>query len=279
MKIHKIIISLALTVLSSTTIAEVKIDITHSNGKVCTITTDDPNGVQLIQSGPNAGHLGSTTGGATPFSGDCIAVAPPPPPPPPGDCSASPPAMPSRVFNLTVTYPISGPDFTRYTNMRDYMDMIGVIPPPTGSGYPTFAPFPGNGRNSTLIFSMQTNYYIALKFTVPTDFPSTSIFELQFVQTGFLPQNTVSSMSISECEGDFKASLPAVCKTQWDGNDGGVVQFAAPDYDDPWNTVCKLTRGKTYYLNFVGATLTSPSTPTCQTGSCNIGISAKGYGP
>lgn len=253
--------------------ADIKIDVVHSSGtKTCSITTNDPNGLTLSPTG----KLVTTSTLANPFSGDCLSVAPPPPPTP-GDCSASPPAMPSRVFNLTVKYPRSGGAYYRYTNMRDYNDLIGVVIPSSGDGPPTFKPFPGNGNNNSIFFSMQTNAYIALKFTVPNDLSSTELFEFQFVQTGFLPQNTLSSMSISECEGDFKQSLSASCKAQWDGNDGGAIQLAASDYNDPWNIVCKLTRGKTYYLNFVGATLANPSAPVCQTGTCNLGIATKDY--
>jgi len=255
--------------------ADIKIDVVHSSGtKTCSITTNDPNGLTLSP----AGKLVTTSTLANPFSGDCLAVAPPPPPPPPGDCSASPPAMPSRVFSLSVKYPRSGGAYYRTTNMRDYNDMLGVVIPPSGDGPPTFKAFPGNGLNQSIFFSMQTNYYIALKFTVPNDFSSTKVFAIQFVQTGFMPQNTLSSMSVSECEGDFKQSLPASCTAQWDGNDGGLITMVGDDYPDPYGTLCKLTRGKTYYLNFVGATLANPSTPVCQTGTCNLGIAAKDYG-
>jgi hypothetical protein len=361
--------------------AETRIDVVYAGGtKTCTVTSDDANGVTLIETGANAGHLTTTSSSANPFSGDCGSVVTPPgsaivitgpsatgsfvinspfnvsfsttgspdyctgegsstnvtgwsssagvhicdgaacasvsktvtptaigtatfvakcyrttaplPPAspvtslplnvdvldvPPTACQGVPTIFPARMNTSTVSYKRAGGDYTRNGDLRSYLDIVGTIPPATGNGTATFAPFPGNGNNNQITWQLTASNYVAMAFTVPATFPASAVFELQFVQTAFLPQNAIASMTLSECPGDFRtgSEIVSTCKAQWDGNDGGLIAMVADNSPEPASTTCRVTRGKTYYLNFVGGTLGAPATTTCASGSCSVGIVAK----
>ncbi|MEO8670304.1 MAG: hypothetical protein ABI411_03250 [Tahibacter sp.] len=191
------------------------------------------------------------------------------------DCSARPPQTVTRVQSNLVTYPRGGGPYYRTGDMRFYLDIFGVVPPPTGQGAPTFAAFPGNSSNQSAIWRLIPSTYAAMEFTVPLTFAASTAYQVQFFQTGFLPENEVASMSISECPGDFRAEIDGACKTQWDGNDGGLILFVAEDSPLPASQTCHLTRGKTYYFNFVGASIATPATPSCQGPYCSMGVTTR----
>ncbi|MEO8670302.1 MAG: hypothetical protein ABI411_03240 [Tahibacter sp.] len=193
----------------------------------------------------------------------------------PADCGARPPQSTTRMQQNSIDYARNGGGYTRNGDMRDYLDIFGVVPPITGQGAPTFAPFPGNGVNLLARWDLPPGAYAALEFSVPQTLAASTAYEVQFVQTTFLPQNAVASMTVSECPGDFRPDIPIACKAEWDGNDGGLFTIVADDSPLPVAQTCRVTRGKTYFFNIVGAHLATPGTPTCTAASCSMGLVAK----
>lgn len=106
--------------------------------------------------------------------------------------------------------------------------------------------FPQVG-NRSVSFTIGPGQYAALPFLVPTTMSAVSAgsfgaFDTNYLGTPPFPKHI--NYSISLTPGDFNPS--SVCKASWTGQDGEYLVWAAPEVPD---AVCKLQRGKTYYLN------------------------------
>lgn len=179
-----------------------------------------------------------------------------------GGVTCPSPVTGTRQPSSSVRYYISGGgssfngDFTNYNNVFAY-----------NGGNPI--PFPG-GSNVTLSYTAQANQYVAMAFTVPSNLSTTATGNWGFHATG--ASGGTASMSLSLCPGDFSASLPASCKGQWNGSENTAIIWESPEVTDPYNQGCRLTRGKTYYLNVIQGTLADPATTTCTGASCGLGL-------
>lgn len=108
------------------------------------------------------------------------------------------------------------------------------------------------------------NSYIAVAFTVPSTF--TGYGDLKETTTG---SSGPVSMTISECPGHFNSTvkpLPAKCQVNLTAEGGAKLAWHT---DPAVTTKCTLTPGKTYYLNVITANLSTPTTSTCGSNTCN----------
>jgi len=75
--------------------------------------------------------------------------------------------------------------------------------------------FPQLG-NRSISFQLSGNQYVALPFTVPANLGTNTAGEWGAFDTNYIggawPTNNGISYSLSQCPGDFSASLPAACK-------------------------------------------------------------------
>ena len=182
--------------------------------------------------------------------------------PPGGGITCPTPVTGSRQTSSSVRYYISGGgntfngDFTNYNQVFAY-----------NNGNPIA--FPG-GSNVTLSYTAQAGQYVAMAFTVPANLSTTASGNWGFHATG--ASGGPATISLSQCPGDFSATLPAGCKGQWNGSENTAVIWESPEVSDPFNQGCRLARGKTYYLNVIQGTLADPATTTCTGTSCGLGL-------
>jgi hypothetical protein len=183
-----------------------------------------------------------------------------------GSCVGHSPVLGTRQPLLQVHW--SAIKSTSVTKFDEFFDDV--------PGAPASA-FPQTG-NRSVTFAQISGQYVALPFTVPANLPTSMAARAGAFDTNYLPNftpgfpaNNGISYSVSQCAGDF--NVPAACKKQWSGQDGDYLTFGAPEISDPTETICKLERGKTYYLNLITTTLDALATPKCAGSSCAVSMS------
>jgi len=137
--------------------------------------------------------------------------------------------------------------------------------------------FPWLG-NRAVSMMVNANQYLALPFTIPSNLSTSMAGRFGFFDTNYLgappfPGSNGVAYSVSACPGDFSSTLPAACKAQWSGQDGGFITFVAPEIPDPTHALCKVERGKTYYLNIITSTLDAPTASKCSGSACTASMS------
>lgn len=151
----------------------------------------------------------------------------------------------------TTTSTRNGVDVTRWDQVWGYDNTVGT---------PSAWPAVNNILQSPRITK---NYYLAVAFSVPSTFSGYG--DLKETTTG---SSGAVSMTISECPGHFNSNvlaLPAKCQVNLTAEGGAKLAWTT---DTSVTTKCALTPGKTYYLNVITASLSTPTTSTCTTSSC-----------
>ncbi len=134
--------------------------------------------------------------------------------------------------------------------------------------------FPGTADLNQRIM-IARNKYIALKFTVPANFPLQTIGQYRFEETQ--PQTTRMSWTISKTCGDFSTSPIAPLTTSCIMNNGPVNSTLAWGYVQGASSRCPLEPGQTYFLNIIHAPLSNPASTYCA-GTCGNTIQNQGSG-
>lgn len=134
--------------------------------------------------------------------------------------------------------------------------------------------FPGTADLNQRIM-IARNKYVALKFTVPANFPLQTIGQYRFEETQ--PQTTRMSWTISKTCGDFSMSPVAPLTTSCIMNNGPVNSTLAWGYVQGASARCPLEPGQTYFLNIIHAPLSNPASTYCS-GTCGNTIQNQGSG-
>lgn len=204
--------------------------------------------------------------------------------PPPLDCSTRPPPAgwtrltSGRIQNYgPMLYLFDIADSTKYANMFGFNDRLAPIGggstnapynepegPPTPVIHPVFPAKPAT--NAVYGYGPQKMYY-ALELAVPT-FPdasgATSI--VSYFTGSSSNYGTVSTLSISECPGDFDPALGPCLMDKFFGE--GVEFFfesGSPPGSGPAGNpdICHLKPGKTYYFNMAAGSKGDWSKSSC----------------
>jgi len=181
-------------------------------------------------------------------------------------CTGVTPVFPTRANTVGVKYGNRAGIFVQSSHDQVFND----DPSTSVEGFPQLG-------NRSVSFQLSGGQYLALPFTVPANMTTSAAGQWGAFDTNYIggawPTNNGISYSISQCPGDFSAALSSACKKQWTGQDGDYLVYAAPEVSDPTGSLCKLTRGKTYYLNVITGTLANPTTPQCTSGQCAVSMS------
>jgi hypothetical protein len=193
-------------------------------------------------------------------------VTTPPPTTPPTTSTCPTPVFATRQQTLGVKFGVKPSIYNLQSADQVFnADPLGLV-----------AAFPWAG-NRAVSMMVNASQYVALPFTVPSNISASMAGRFGFFDTNYIgspafPPGNGVSYSVSQCPGDFSTALPAACKAQWNGQDGGYITVVAPEIADPTNALCKLQRGKTYYLNIIDAGLTAPITNKCTGSACTASI-------
>lgn len=170
------------------------------------------------------GSAGTTAGGAAGAGGGGAGSGP-------ADCTGTLPAgdrqLQGSVFMTNQTRPI---DMTQFINIGE-----SSAPGAALNGYP------GRTGNTWVPF-IQRDKFVAFAFQADLargESQSFNIAETTVVTPAFF------SVSISECPGDFRPSLPPNCRVS--GGFGTIISARHPTENYPG--VCMLRPGRTYYFN------------------------------
>jgi hypothetical protein len=124
--------------------------------------------------------------------------------------------------------------------------------------------FPGTANINQRIM-MQTDQYVALKFTVPSNLPSQTWGQFRFEETQ--PGTLRMSYTISKTCGDFSATAVAPLTAKCIVDNGPVNSALAWGYWPGSTQLCQLTPGESYYLNIIQAPLSNLPNSYCS-GTC-----------
>lgn len=176
--------------------------------------------------------------------------------PPPG-CIA--PAGLTRLTSGTVKY---NDGATRTADLTLFESVFGHDPNSS-----TLRTFPGT-MNLTQRILMPKNGYVALKFTVPSNFTSATQGGYRNEETNQPDRPSLVSMTISQACGDFNTTPTAPMTAKCILNRGAMSNALA------WGATgltsrCELQAGQTYYLNILYAPLDTPTTSACSLATCS----------
>ncbi len=180
-------------------------------------------------------------------------------PPDSGACSGIVPSGITRQTSTSIgtVAPVTsrvGVDATHFESAFGY--------DPTNPSAP-LSLWPGT-LNTVYGIRVNRNQYIALQFTVPSDFSPSRYGDYYRQQT---QTQAPSSWTISTCPGDFRtSSLPNGCYANLSSKGGFFWQTGTTP------GICALVPGQTYYLNIITASLSSLTTSSCPgtSSSCNV---------
>ena len=187
-----------------------------------------------------------------------------PPTTTPGNCAA--PVFQTRQASANVKFGTKAGTYALSTADA----VFNVMPTVAATAFPWI----GNRAVSMIV---NANQYLALPFTVPANLPANYAGRFGSFDTNYLgapPFSGAVAYSVSPCAGDFSSAVPPACKRQWNGADGEYLTFVAPEIGDAGGQLCKLERGKTYYLNIITSPLATPTTNKCANGgNCTVSMS------
>jgi len=198
--------------------------------------------------------------------GNLPPVVTPPPSTPPAPSTCPTPVFATRQQTIGVKFGVKPSIY----NLQSADQVFNADPVLSAVAFPW-------GGNRAVSMMVNASQYVALPFTVPSNLGTSMAGRFGFFDTNYIgappfPGGNGVSYSVSQCPGDFSSALPAGCKAQWSGQDGGYITIVAPEIADPTNALCKLQRGKTYYLNIIDAGLDSPTTNKCSGSACTASI-------
>ncbi|HSX58679.1 MAG TPA: hypothetical protein VLF18_00635 [Tahibacter sp.] len=125
-------------------------------------------------------------------------------------------------------------------------------------------PFPGTANINQRIM-IQRNQYVALKFTVPSNFPPGMAGQFRFEETQ--PQTLRMSYTISKTCGDFSQVAQAPLTVKCIVDNGQVNSVLLWAYQPSATNACQLVPGETYYMNIIQAPLSTLTNSGCS-GTC-----------
>lgn len=117
--------------------------------------------------------------------------------------------------------------------------------------------------------TINSNQFVALKFTVPANFAINTGGYMGVAETNTQSPVTISYSTVC---GDFSVPNPISVKCQID-NGGTGSQMLWGYYatgSGAYNGSCHLTPGQTYYMNIMTAPLGNPTQSSCGAASCNV---------
>lgn len=199
-------------------------------------------------------------------------------PPTPGSCTG--PAGTTRQTTVTLAAMASTPKYPNVPNVDTWADIFGQ------GWVPGVQPlhWPGYSGAGVKLY-VKNNHFIALKFTVPQGYPTSS------AATGWAPygefesnssavtQGMTWAMTISEECGDFNDDVAPASR------EACYAEFTRPQnphilwmvgQGGSYPGACFLTPGTTYYLNIMPASLSNPSNGLCTQGTCRVNLQNSG---
>ena len=190
-------------------------------------------------------------------------------------CDTSPPVLGSGKQQLSATVWYSTSIHTSYPDQNGshpftYDEVFNEAPGTTVEAFPQVG-------NRAVSFALESGKYVALRFKTPSNLGASvggnwGAFSTNYIFQGPpFPSSNGVSYAVSQCPGSF--DVASACKGQWNGTEGSYIAFAAPEASDPYHLLCKLERGKDYYLNIITAPLASPQVSACGGSSCAVSIS------
>ena len=120
-------------------------------------------------------------------------------------------------------------------------------------------------RNLAQRIQINRNQYIALQFTVPSDFGTGKYGHYQLSEDNIGGQQGLMSVTLSPNCGDFSTQNPIStrCLINLGGEQVSMTWGSYAPTDPNYSQLCHLTPGQTYYLNVVYGSLSAPAPTTC----------------
>lgn len=166
-------------------------------------------------------------------------------------------------------------------NVENWLDVFGF----TWQTIPTeHYGWPGVAASGTKLY-INKNQYVALKFTVPSNYtitnPITADPRGTFKTNASAVTNGVNwAVSISPDCGDFVR--PAYgqprnkCYAEYSTSQGATLSWVVTNPGAPMSGFCNLNPGQPYYLNIVAAPLSNPTQSNCTGSFCKVNFQQGG---
>jgi hypothetical protein len=177
-------------------------------------------------------------------------------------CPTAPMAR-QTVANIAYHVTLSPSSRVNGVDLTSFDAIWGRSAPTSGGGVSSIVPWPGAQGTTPIFDRMQTDHYIAARFHVPIDMPTTA--SGTFYDNENFP--STATLAISPRCGDFAPAAPNCIVTGTTGGSLGRWKLAG----SPVVTGCLLEPGHDYYVNLrAGPT----SSTQCSGTSCLISVIA-----